>query len=140
MATLLLIALALTATASLQPLIPSVASFIDSDGPGFVLSSSTQVVVDSAFQNSGSPSLINYAQTFRDDLISVTGFTSVPEVKSGSVEDSDPSATIIFLTLGAENHTYFNGVATDEGYDFTVSTQSYIIKGSGAIGAWWGER
>ncbi|KAJ7484729.1 glycoside hydrolase, partial [Mycena latifolia] len=128
------------ATASLQPQIPSIASFVDSGGPGFVLSSSTQIIVDPAFQNSGSPSLFSYAQTFRDDLISLTGFTSVPEVKPGSAVDSDPSAPIIFMTLGAANHAYFNGVATEEGYDFVISSQSYIINGSGAIGAWWGTR
>ncbi|KAJ7136016.1 glycoside hydrolase [Mycena epipterygia] len=134
--------LQLGANASIRPQIPSVASFVDAEGPGFVLSSSTQVIVDSAFQHSGSPSLLSYAQTFRDDLISLTGFTSVPGVKTGNVQqDSDASAgTIIFMTLGAVNHTYFNGVATDEGYDFTISSRSYIIKGSGAIGAWWGTR
>ncbi|KAJ7889726.1 glycoside hydrolase [Mycena leptocephala] len=125
--------------ASLQPQIPSVASFTDAGGPGFVFSSSTQIIVDSVFQNSGSPSLISYAQTFREDLISLTGFTSIPEVKAGSLEDSDTSP-IVFLTLGATGHSYFNGVATEEGYDFVISSQSYIVKGSGATGAWWGTR
>ncbi|KAJ7096698.1 glycoside hydrolase [Mycena belliarum] len=126
------------AAASLHPQIPSVASFVNSGAPGFVLSTSTQVAVDSAFQSSGSPSLMSYAQTFRDDLISMTGFT-VPEVKSLSMEDSASPSTI-FMTLGATNHSYFNGEATEEGYDFTISSQSYIIKGSGANGAWWGTR
>ncbi|KAJ7755380.1 glycoside hydrolase [Mycena maculata] len=121
---------------AIHPQIPSVASFIDADGPGFVLSASTQVIVDSKFQDSGAPSLLNYAQTFREDLVALTGFNSVPEVKTGSIGDSGA----IFMTLGATNHTYFSGVATDEGYDFEISAQSYIIKGSGAIGAWWGTR
>jgi hexosaminidase len=94
--------------ASLQPQIPSVASFTDAGGPGFVFSSSTQIIVDSVFQNSGSPSLISYAQTFREDLISLTGFTSIPEVKAGSLGDSATSP-IVFLTLGATDHSYFNG-------------------------------
>ncbi|KAF8189867.1 glycoside hydrolase [Mycena galopus ATCC 62051] len=126
------------ATASLQPQIPSVASFTNSDGPGFVLSSSTQIIVDLNFQNSGSPSLINYATTFRDDLISLTGFTLLPAVQAGNLDSQ--TSPVIFMTLGATDHTYFNGVATDEGYDFAISSQSYIINGSGPIGAWWGTR
>ncbi|KAJ7695494.1 glycoside hydrolase [Mycena rosella] len=132
--------IALLRATALQLQIPSVASFVGFDGPSFVLSSSTQIVVDSAFQTSGSPSLLSYAQTFRDDLISLTGFTSISEVMTGSIKDSDPTRTTIFMTLGAANHTYFNGVATGEGYDFSISSQAYIIKGSGAIGAWWGTR
>ncbi|KAF7350454.1 Glycoside hydrolase [Mycena venus] len=128
------------AAVSLQPQIPSVASFSpNSDDSGFVLSASTQIVVDSTFQSSGSPSLIDYAKTFRDDLISLSGFTSLPQVQAGSLEDSHTSP-VIFLTLGATDHNYLSGLATDEGYDFVVSSQSYIIKGSGAIGAWWGTR
>ncbi|KAJ6486918.1 glycoside hydrolase [Mycena sanguinolenta] len=127
------------AAASLQPQIPSVASFTTSDGPGFLLSSATQIVVDSAFQNTGSPSLLNYAETFRDELVSLTGFTSLPGIQAGSLEGPQISS-VIFLTLGATGHEYFNGVATDEGYDFAISSQSYIINGSGPIGVWWGTR
>ncbi|KAF7349272.1 Glycoside hydrolase [Mycena sanguinolenta] len=129
----------LGAAASLQPQIPSIASFTASDGPGFPISSSTQIVVDSAFQNTGSPSLLNYANTFRDDLVSLTGFTLLPWVQAGSLEGAQTSP-VVFLTLGATGHEYFNGVATDEGYDFAISSQSYIINGSGPIGAWWGTR
>ncbi|KAJ7234635.1 glycoside hydrolase [Mycena haematopus] len=112
---------------SIAFLLNRLASFTDSDGPGFLLSSSTQIVVDSAFQNSGSPSLINYANTFRDDLISLTGFTSLPEVQAGSLEGSQTSP-VVFLTLGATGHDYFS------------VSQYYIINGSGPIGAWWGTR
>ncbi|KAJ7039802.1 glycoside hydrolase family 20 protein [Mycena alexandri] len=129
----------LGATTSLQPQIPSVASFTESDGPAFLLSTSSQIIVDSDFQDSGSPSLITYAQTFRNDLITLTGLASIPEVTTGSLEGSDASS-IIFLSLGATNHTYFSGVATEEGYDFVINSRSYIIKGSGAIGVWWGTR
>ncbi|KAJ7512061.1 glycoside hydrolase superfamily [Mycena galericulata] len=128
--------LELSAATAVHPQIPSVASFTAADG-GFVLSSSTQVIVDSTFANSGSPSLLSYAQTFREDLISLTGFRSV---KTGSIESSVTTSSTIFLTLGATNHNYLNGVATEEGYDFVISPQSYTIKGSGAIGAWWGTR
>ncbi|KAJ6631149.1 glycoside hydrolase superfamily [Mycena sp. CBHHK59/15] len=126
-------------SSSIRPQIPSVASFVDSDAPPFILSSATPVIVDSAFQNSGTPSLLNYAQTFRDDLVAITGFTSVPQVQTGAFGDSHDSP-FIFLTLGATNHTYFSGAATDEGYDFAINSQAYVIKGGGTIGAWWGTR
>ncbi|KAJ7839581.1 glycoside hydrolase superfamily [Mycena olivaceomarginata] len=130
------------ATASFQPQIPSVASFTAaSNDPPFVLSSSTQIIVDSAFQNTGSPvSLIGYANTFREDLVSITGFTELPGVQAKSLQDAPNAASAIFLTLGATGHNYYSGVATEEGYDFAIRGASYVIKGSGALGAWWGTR
>ncbi|KAF9240848.1 glycoside hydrolase family 20 protein [Melanogaster broomeanus] len=45
-----------------------------------------------------------------------------------------------YLTGSSSNHTYYSGFATVEGYDFTISNTSYVISGSGPIGAWWGTR
>ncbi|KAK7046675.1 glycoside hydrolase [Favolaschia claudopus] len=114
----------LSVSAGFQPLIPSVASFTASDEQQpFVLSSATQIIVDSAFHTSGSPSLESFAQTFRDDLVSITGFTSLSSVQVGNLSASPPSRC-----------------PTEEGYDFEISSQSYVIKGSGSLEAWWGTR
>ncbi|KAJ7637121.1 glycoside hydrolase [Roridomyces roridus] len=137
----LLLILAPNVQATIHPQIPSLASFTESNAPGFLFSTSARIVVDSNHQESGAPgpSLLSYAETFRQDLIWLTGFTSVPEVTTGS-DGAVSASPSIFLTLGASNHTYFNGVPTQEGYDFLINEKAYIIKGSGALGVWWGTR
>ncbi|KAL1746093.1 glycoside hydrolase superfamily, partial [Schizophyllum fasciatum] len=46
----------------------------------------------------------------------------------------------VFLTVGAANHTLYNGIPTDEGYDFEITDTIYTISGSAPLGTWWGTR
>lgn len=118
-----------------QPQIPSLKSFAEAPGTGFRLDSSTKILVDSNFQDSGAPSLLSFAKTFRADLASLTGFTSLPDVATGD----NPSPGTIFLSLGtASEHKLFNGQKTGEGYDFDITNDVYTIRGAEAIGTWWG--
>ncbi|KAJ3827226.1 glycoside hydrolase superfamily [Lentinula raphanica] len=137
---ILLIQLALKATASshpgsLSPQIPSIKSFSPSD----------QIIVDPAFaevsDGPGQPSLFGFAQTFREDLVSVTGFTDLPQVQNASV--SSVNSSTVFLTLGVSNSsnlTLFNGDVAGEGYEFEITESVYTIRGVEVLGAWWGTR
>lgn len=126
----------------LQPQIPSVASFTaDEEQRSFVLTPQVKIVVDARFECVGSPSLIDYAKTFRKDLISITGLNRIFEVaviNATSTSFAGPEPTI-FLTLGASptNHTLFNGLPTGEGCEFDISSTLYSIVGVEPIGAWW---
>jgi|SRR3984957_2336822 len=124
---------------SLQPQIPSVESFTAAAGQEpFILSASVQIVVDSQWQNFGSPSLGDFANTFRADLVDVLGFSNFSQVVAGSSTTAHPS---IFLTLESTlNHTLLNGLATGEGYDFEITSVSYTISAAAPIGVWWGTR
>ncbi|KIJ67181.1 glycoside hydrolase family 20 protein, partial [Hydnomerulius pinastri MD-312] len=129
------------------PQIPSVQSFspATSGGP-FILTPETQILVDvqhafSRGPESTGPTLLEFAETFRGDLIGLTSH-SVPPIQivplGASIQYHSPS---IALTLGASNnHTLYSGAATVEGYDFSISDTSFVISGSGPIGAWWGTR
>ncbi|EJT97964.1 glycoside hydrolase [Dacryopinax primogenitus] len=117
--------------------IPSIASFEFSRGAPFLLTAATRVLVDSNYANTGSPSLLDFATIFRQDLLEVTGFDYLPQV---SLASDGGLSGIIYLTLGASDYSLYNGQATDEGYEFDVSHQTITIKGSGARGAWWGTR
>ncbi|KAH7914925.1 glycoside hydrolase family 20 protein [Hygrophoropsis aurantiaca] len=123
---------------SSQSQIPSVTRFTPTNGPPFTLTPAVQILVDSRYEHNGSPSLLQYAQTFRNDLIEVTGF-SLPSVRSTSTHGSERPS--IFLTLNeTSNHTLYNGKPTGEGYDFSISPQEYIISGAASTGTWWGTR
>ncbi|KAK7461887.1 hypothetical protein VKT23_008320 [Stygiomarasmius scandens] len=127
-------------SATLHPQIPSIKSFTESNSSSpFVITPHVSIVVDSQFQDSGSPSLSSFAQTFRSDIITVTGFNDIPDVTVGDAPE-EPDVSTIFLTLGASNFTLFNGQETGEGYEFEVTNMVYTIKGVEAIGAWWGTR
>ncbi|KAF9221135.1 glycoside hydrolase family 20 protein [Gyrodon lividus] len=135
------------ATVTLQPQIPSIQSFSpDPFGRTFILTPETHILVDVQYaSNRGSqfsgPTLLHFAETFRRDLIELTSF-SVPPVQivplSTSIFNHSPT---VVLTLGSlSSHTLYSGSATVEGYDFSISNTSYVISGSGPIGAWWGTR
>ncbi|KAF8579796.1 glycoside hydrolase family 20 protein [Ramaria rubella] len=133
----ILTALTLINGSNVQIQIPSVVSFVPADAPPFILSSTVRIFVDAAYAHMGSPSLHAFAITFRKDLIAVSGFTNIEPVLVGPQNGLAPA---IFLTLGATNHTLFNHKGTDEGYEFTVNSGLYVIKGVRPIGSWWGTR
>ncbi|KAJ3711376.1 glycoside hydrolase family 20 protein [Lentinula raphanica] len=150
---ILLIQLALKATAlskpgSLSPQIPSIKSFSPSgsNASSFFVDPTIQIIVDPAFaevsDGPGQPSLFGFAQTFRGDLVSVTGFTDLPQVQNTSLSSSVNSSTV-FLTLGVSNSsnlTLFNGETSGEGYEFEITESVYTIRGVELLGAWWGTR
>ncbi|KAF5347530.1 hypothetical protein D9758_014524 [Tetrapyrgos nigripes] len=150
----LLAALQCVVVNALHTQIPSIRSFTESNSSSpFVITPQITIVVDSKFQDSGSPgpSLLSFARTFRLDLVAVTGFDErdVPEVRVGSAPslapDQDTSSRTtptVFLTLGADasNLKLFKGEETGEGYEFEITSTMFTIRGVEAIGAWWGTR
>lgn len=131
---------------SLHPQIPSLDRFIPSSAQPFTLSGTVQIIVDSEFAAQSdsdapySPSLLQYATTFREDLLSLTSFPSIPPILLGTLPFTDSANSVVFLSLGAINKTNYNGKHSLEGYDLDVSSTMFIIRGVGAIGAWWGTR
>ncbi|KAH9854338.1 glycoside hydrolase [Lenzites betulinus] len=126
---------------SLEPQIPSITSFAPSHG-SFALSSAVQIVVDSKHASHGSPSLLDFARTFRDDLRDVVPHSGLAPVLLSSVGPSAASGTpTIYLTLDVSlNYTLYNGQPTDEGYDIQVAQGSVTVKSSAPRGVWWGTR
>ncbi len=124
-----------------EPQIPSVASFTPSSGT-FKLSPSVRIVVDNKYAKLGSPSLLEYASTFRAELEDTLPYAALAPIELSSVvPDSLPAIPTIFLTLESSlEYKLYNGQSTDEGYDFQVSPNVYIIKGSAPLGVWWGSR
>ncbi|OSX66804.1 glycoside hydrolase family 20 protein [Postia placenta MAD-698-R-SB12] len=134
--TLLLCSHALAA--SLQPQIPSIASFT-SAGDSFQLSPNVRIIVDSAHGLEGAPSALSYAQTFRSDLMSVAGFAHVPPVEVLPGGTGFAGAPVIYIAIDPTmQFALYNGEPTLEGYDFEITEYTYTIKVAAAIGAWWG--
>ncbi|KAF8551069.1 glycoside hydrolase family 20 protein [Imleria badia] len=132
--------------AVLHPQIPSVQSFYPEEQV-FTLSPETQILVDEAYafdcgSHSNGPTLLDFAETFRSDLGYMTSFTLPPvQVTPFSQAHIDGGDSVIVLTLNSSSsHTLYSGAPTPEAYDFLVSESSYVISGSGPIGAWWGTR
>ncbi|KAG8215740.1 glycoside hydrolase family 20 protein [Butyriboletus roseoflavus] len=132
----------------LQPQIPSVQSFYpDKLGQAFILSPETQIFVDKTYASdrgskSDGPTLLDFAETFQSDLIHLTSFT-LPRVQVMPFSQThiDHDSSVIVLTLSSSrNHMLYSGAPTPEAYDFSISNTSYVISGSGSIGAWWGTR
>ncbi|EIW77952.1 glycoside hydrolase family 20 protein [Coniophora puteana RWD-64-598 SS2] len=122
--------------------IPSITSFVtNTTREPFGLDPYTQIVVDSRYADHGSPSLSTFAQTFRSDLVDITGYTLLPQVQVASEPEDNSSRPTIFLILDSTpNFTLYNGKDTDEGYLFEVSREKYVISGAAPIGTWWGTR
>ncbi|KAI0800476.1 glycoside hydrolase [Fomes fomentarius] len=122
----------------LEPQIPSVASFTSSSGT-FIISSTVNIVVDSQYASHGSPSLLDFAKAFREDLADVIPFIRVAPISLSSTIPSANSA--IYLALDPSlSYELYNGRATNEGYDIEVTPKSFTIKGIAPIGVWWGTR
>lgn len=129
---------------NLLPQIPAIASFESSSADPFELSSDVQIIVDPIYANSSdsihTPSLFRYATIFREDLLSLTGFSTVPDVTTGTLPSTNTTTSTIYLSLGSTNKTLYNGAPTLEGYDVDISLGVFSIQGAGALGAWWGTR
>ncbi|KAJ3712884.1 glycoside hydrolase superfamily, partial [Lentinula raphanica] len=115
-----------------------------SNASSFFVDPTIEIIVDSAFaevsDGPGQPSLFGFAQTFREDLMSVTGFTDLPQVQNASV--SSVTSSTVFLPLGVSNsfNLMFNGEISGEGYEFEITESVYTIRGVEVLGAWWGTR
>lgn len=131
---------------SLHPQIPSLDHFILSSAQPFTVSGNIQIIVDSDFASQSdsddaySPSLLQYATTFREDLLSLTGFSNIPPILLGTLPFTNAANSTVFLSFGATNKTNYNGKRSLEGYDLDISSTTIIIRGAGATGAWWGTR
>lgn len=83
------------------------------------------------------PSAHEFANTFRQDLEEITG----DRWRVRTVHRFPKDATGIFLQgLEAEDLTYENGQATEEGYELQIEDDKVTIRGSGSRGMWWGTR
>lgn len=85
------------------------------------------------------PSGKEFAETFRDELASITkknwtveAIGSVPTNKSGIFLDFDPKLSASL--------TYENGLPAEEGYVLEITEGTAIITGSGSRGVFWGTR
>ena len=127
--------------ASLAPQIPSIASFNPSNGT-FELSPTVQIVVDRRYAHQGTPSLLEFAQTFQADLKEVISYVGDPPLwLSSTAPDDTHGISTIYITLDPTlEHKLYNGESTDEGYDFDIGPSLYLIKASAPIGVWWGTR
>jgi len=104
-----------------------------------------RVNVDSRYANSTDtdgwtlipPTLWEFASTFREDLMSLTGkHVTLSCDSSAAVENG-----MIFLTVA--NSTHFKDAAgrwTSEGYQLDVEVQSVTVTGASPLGVWWGTR
>ncbi|KAI9463864.1 hypothetical protein HD554DRAFT_2330179 [Boletus coccyginus] len=113
----------------------------------FTPRSQTQIFVDETYASDGGshsngPTLADFAETLRSDLIHLTSLVFPPvQVTPFSEIHIDGGGSAIVLTLSpSSNHTLYSGAPTLEAYDFLISNSSYVISGSGSIGAWWGTR
>lgn len=130
-----------TLGSGLEPQIPSVASFTPSHG-AFELSSAVQIIVDSKHASHGTPSLLDFANTFRDDIKDIVPHLGLAPVSvSPNIADTTLGVPTIYLTLDASlQYKLYNGDATDEGYDVVITHNSVTIKSSAPLGVWWGTR
>lgn len=134
---------------TLKPQIPSVQSFCpDKLGQSFILSPETRILVDQTYASdrgslSDGPTLLDFAETFRSDLVHMTSF-ALPQVQVmpfiQTQNTANGGSTIVLTLSSSTNHTLYSGAPTPEAYDFLISNSLYVISGSGSIGAWWGTR
>lgn len=85
------------------------------------------------------PSGKEFAETFRDELASITKKNWIVEV----IEKLPTNKFGIFLDFDPElstSLTYENGLPTEEGYVLEITKGNAIITGSGSRGAFWGTR
>ncbi|TCD67896.1 hypothetical protein EIP91_011830 [Steccherinum ochraceum] len=129
-----------TLATGLLPQIPSVASFSPSLDDNFQLIESVRIIVDSKVASQGSPSLLDFAKVFRNDLSTVTSTPILP-VHVSNPDIQTLSLPSIFLTIDTKkSYSLFNGKPTEEGYDLVTTRNSIIITASAPIGVWWGTR
>jgi hexosaminidase len=81
------------------------------------------------------PTLLEFAQTFADDL------ATIYDVDATVTNATNSTAGSIFLTLGDPSH-YLNasGEPSSEGYSLSVTSDAITITGASPLGVWWGTR
>lgn len=136
-----------TSSANLYSQVPSVASFTPGLDLGtFAVTSKVRIVVNTGGiveADSTAPSLLDFAKTFRDDLLTITSFSSLPPITVYNSTDiiSDSSSHLISLSINTTlNHQYFNGKPSNEGYEIRITPQTLTVQASAPIGIWWGTR
>ncbi|PNH61236.1 hypothetical protein VD0002_g6525 [Verticillium dahliae] len=139
------VALASAASATTHAGIPTVSFELSSDG-SLDFSTIATIIVDEknadAVDTDGltliPPTLLDFAGTFAEDLVSVLDFKVA--VKVGSAASAGANA--IFLTLG-DKSDYLDvaGRQTSEGYSLEIAAEEGItITGASPLGVWWGTR
>lgn len=133
------------AAAALEPL-PPVQWTHDSVSTGFKINNAPKTIyVLSSFADTADtegltlipPSAYEFAQTFSKDLSQLSGSNWTLE----KVDEFPVSG--IFLGPFRDDTTqltYENGIATEEGYELEVTSQSIYIGGTGSRGMFWGTR
>ena len=82
--------------------------------------------------------MLDFAQTFREDLLAIAPSTHIPPVQLFS--SAKQGNTVLIDVDPSLNLTLFNGNPTDEGYKITVTQKIVSILAPAPIGAWWGTR
>ncbi|EUC30434.1 glycoside hydrolase family 20 protein [Bipolaris zeicola 26-R-13] len=131
---------------ALQPLPPISPVDKSNNDLGFsVTKQGTKIYIQNAFadkrDSSGltliPPSAEEFAETFRADLSSLYGSQWTLE----RVDELPTTGILLGPFRGnADQLTYENGIATEEGYELDVANGSIYIGGSGARGMFWGTR
>jgi hypothetical protein len=86
----------------------------------FPLSASVKIV--DTRTDLSQPSLVDFARTFRADLVDIFGFVNLPSVVIDTPKGANNTHPTIFLDLETTlNHTLFSGLVTGEGYDFEIT-------------------
>ncbi|CAL1694799.1 unnamed protein product [Somion occarium] len=130
-----------SSSSAFLPQIPTFAAFTPGKGAAFPLSPNVRVLVDAHNGLIGSPTAFDFAETFRQDLISVTAYTHIPPVQVAPHAEGTKSNPVIFITINPKlNFTLFNGKTTNEGYQIDIVQHTVTISATAPIGAWWGTR
>ncbi|XP_014562364.1 glycoside hydrolase family 20 protein [Bipolaris victoriae FI3] len=131
---------------ALQPLPPISQADKSNNDLGFsVTKQGTKIYIQNAFADKRDfsgltlipPSAEEFAETFRADLSSLYGNQWTLE----RVDELPTTGILLGPFRGnADQLTYENGIATEEGYELDVANGSIYIGGSGARGMFWGTR
>ncbi|KAI1121803.1 putative beta-N-hexosaminidase [Nemania abortiva] len=145
---LLLLAGIVAASSSSQLLPPAGLSPHDETTPGFSLDeiSTTVYITDSLASHRDTadltlipPSGLEFARVFVEDLNEASRAQWTLEIAAAP----PTNATGIILDRfhdGLASFAYENGSPTEEGYVLEIRDNRATIRGSGALGAWWGTR
>ncbi|KAJ3484576.1 hypothetical protein NLI96_g5560 [Meripilus lineatus] len=95
--------------------------------------------------DTSSPSVMGFADVFRQDLISVTSFDTISLVSEsnpseGPIQGSREAPVILMSIDSSLDYHYFNGKSSDEGYEIHITAFAGTIRAKEPIGIWWGTR
>lgn len=125
---------------SFRSQIPSFATFTPTSEFAFELSSDVEILVGTNAAT-GSPTAYDFAETFREDLLSVAHFSHIPPVQLSSSPKTSEWRKTVFIDIDPRlNFTLFSGKPTDEGYKIDITRSLITISASAPIGAFWGTR